>query len=361
MFAIINGDCTMWEKIKNYAFYGDTDRESYYGIKERLESSNRITALVFSSVASVLIGVMLLLSFYLDGFASSRPIYIYGVLFSILQILVALLSKKYSLLTYISVYMAISVFLIYGICIATVTRPDQQTVTFMVMLIFVPLIFVDRPIRMAGGLLLYIILFIVAASVTKKGSVLSVDITDAIIFGLLAIVSESIVYRSKIRGYVLENKLHIMSETDQLTGLNNRNCYEWKLETYPSIYKKSIGCVYIDVNGLHELNNTKGHKAGDLMLQQIAEVVKMKFGKKDTYRVGGDEYVAFALDTEKELIEEKINIMKEQIAEQGYHAAIGFDYIDKKDVDINNLIVSAESKMYKDKSDYYKAHDRRAR
>ena len=35
--------------------------------------------------------------------------------------------------------------------------------------------------------------------------------------------------------------------------------------------------------------------------------------------------------------------------------------IDKKDVDINNLIVSAESKMYKDKSDYYKAHDRRAR
>lgn len=351
----------MWERVKNYALYGDTDRESYQGIKDRIESYNRITALVFASVASILIGIMLLISFSQEGFSGSKPVYIFGVIFSLLIIAVSIASKKIAVLTYAAVYMAISVFLIYGIAIATLTRPEEQTVTFMVMLIFVPLIFVDRPIRMAASLIFYIIIFIIMAYRTKTGSVLSVDVTDAVIFGLLSLVSETVVYRAKINGYVLENKLHIMSETDQLTGLNNRNCYEWRLGTYPTIYRRSICCIYIDVNGLHELNNTKGHKAGDEMLQYIADVVKKQFGVKDTYRIGGDEYVAFVLDDSEENITSKIDEMNAQVKEKGYHAAVGYEYFNSKDVDINKLIVKAESKMYKDKSEYYKEHDRRAR
>lgn len=351
----------MWNRIKNYMLYGDTDRESYQGIKERLESYNRITALIFASVATVLIGGMLLLSFSQEGFSSSRNVYIFGIIFSVILIVVALISKKVPALTYVSVYLAISVFLVYGIAIATLTRPEEQTVTFMVLLIFVPLIFVDRPIRMAGSLIFYIIAFIIMAYRTKTGSVLSVDITDAVIFGLLSLVSTTVVYRVKIRGYVLENKLHIMSETDQLTGLNNRNCYEWRLSTYSAMYRQSICCIYIDVNGLHELNNTKGHKAGDDMLQYIADVVKKQFGVRDTYRIGGDEYVAFVLDDTETAITGRIDEMKAQIKEQGYHAAIGCEHYAARDVDINKLIVQAESKMYKDKSDYYKEHDRRSR
>lgn len=351
----------MLEKIKNYALYGDTDRESYHAVKEKIEDTNRITALVFSSVATVLIFVMLLLSYVQEGFTGSRNVYILGIVFSIALIAVALLSRKAAVLTYFSVYMAISVFLLYGIAIATLTRPEEQTVTFMVMLIFVPLIFVDRPIRMALSLLVYIALFIIMAYRTKTEPVLSVDITDAVIFGALSIVSESIVYRAKIRGYVLENKLHIMSETDQLTGLNNRNCYEWRLDTYPSIYKNSICCIYIDVNGLHELNNTKGHRAGDEMLQYIADVVKKQFGKKDTYRVGGDEYVAFSLDISLQEIKKNISEMNAQITEHGYHTAVGYEFYQGKNVDMNSLIVTAESKMYRDKAEYYKQHERRAR
>lgn len=351
----------MWEKIKNYALYADTDKESYEGVRTRIEHANRITASIFASTATVLIGVMLLLSFYEEGFAASRPVYLCGIFFSLIQIAVAYASKKMPALTYVSVYMAISVFLIYGIAIATLTRPEEQTVTFMVMLIFVPLIFVDRPARMAISLIFYIVLFIIIAYQTKSGSVLSVDVTDAVIFGLLSLVSETVVYRAKIRGYVLENRLHIMSETDQLTGMNNRNCYEWRLETYATLCRHSICCVYIDVNGLHELNNTKGHKAGDEMLQDIANIVINQFGKRDTYRIGGDEYVAFVLDGTEEEIDGKLSKMREQISERGYHAAVGYEFSGAKDVDMNRLIVMAESKMYKDKSDYYKAHDRRAR
>ena len=352
---------TVSERIKNFALYGDTDKENYHIIRKKIEDSNRLTAIVFSAVATVLIFIMYLLSFSQAGFSSSKPVYIFGIIFSMVLTGIAVLSKKIPVLTYVSVYMAVAIFLVYGIAIATLTRPDEQTVTFMVMLIFVPLIFVDRPARMAGSLVLFITVFLVMAHMTKTDPVLSVDVTDAVIFGLLSIVSETIVYRAKIRGYVLENRLHMMSETDQLTGLNNRNCYEWRIGAYPSMCRDSICCIYIDVNGLHELNNSKGHKAGDEMLCTIADIVRSQFGKSDTYRIGGDEYVAFSLDAPLEKTESLISEMRASIAEKGYHAAVGYEYCAAGDIDMNSLIVSAESKMYKDKSEYYSRNGRKAR
>ena len=348
----------MFQRMINYAFYGDTDKDNYTMVKDKIEASNRMTAHIFASVAAILIGIMYLISLKQETLASSGPVYICGVLCSLLILIVSVLGKNKPIMSYVSLYMSVSVFLLYGIAIATLTRPEDTTVTFMVLLIFVPLIFTDRPIRMAVVLIFYIVVFIVMAYRTEPESVFSVDVTDAVVFGLLSIVSESIVNRSKIKGYVLENQLHIMSETDQLTGLNNRNCYEWRLSTYPELYHRSICCIYIDVNGLHEFNNTKGHKAGDEMLRNIANIVKKIFGESDTFRIGGDEYVALVLDGSLSVIQEKIAEMNAQIGEKGYHVAVGYEYVDHKGVNMNKLIVEAESRMYKDKSEYYKKMDR---
>ena len=351
----------IFERIIDYAYFGDTDRQSYHGVQKKIERSNTMTALIFASVATVLILVMLLLSYSQEGFAGSRIVYILGIILSAAQVGIALLARKVWWLSYVSVYLAISVFLAYGIAIGTLTRPEEQTVTFMVMLIFVPLIFVDRPIRMAAALTLYIIVFIIMCMQTKSNPVLGVDITDAVIFGLLSIISESVVYRAKIRSYVLENRLKLMSETDQLTGLNNRNCYEMRLSLYPSVYKKSLCCIYIDVNGLHDLNNSKGHNAGDEMLRFIADSVIRQFGCKDSYRIGGDEFVSFAADITLEEVQNRISALNAQITDRGYHAAVGYEFTDSPDVNMNELIVKAETKMYSDKSAYYKQHDRRSR
>ena len=82
------------------------------------------------------------------------------------------------------------------------------------------------------------------------------------------------------------------------------------------------------------------------MLQYIADVVKKQFGKKDTFRIGGDEYVAFALELSEEEIKARIAEMNAQIQEHGYHAAVGYEYHSGKNADIGSMIMQAESKMY---------------
>ncbi len=56
---------------------------------------------------------------------------------------------------------------------------------------------------------------------------------------------------------------------------------------------------------MHLVNNTRGHKAGDLMLCAVATTVRKMFGKSHTYRIGGDEFVAFATDTTAEALSQK--------------------------------------------------------
>jgi diguanylate cyclase (GGDEF)-like protein len=59
-------------------------------------------------------------------------------------------------------------------------------------------------------------------------------------------------------------------------------------------YKLSV--LFLDLDGFKKINDTLGHEAGDLLLQEVARRLKTIIRDSDTVaRVGGDEFV-FVLD-----------------------------------------------------------------
>ena len=46
------------------------------------------------------------------------------------------------------IYAFVIILFVFGIVLGTVTRPDEQTVSFVALLLTVPLLFTDRPVRM---------------------------------------------------------------------------------------------------------------------------------------------------------------------------------------------------------------------
>ncbi len=151
-----------------------------------------------------------------------------------------------------------------------------------------------------------------------------------------------------------------MGAMDYLTGVKNRNSYEAELSQYTALTCKNLWCMFLDVNGLHEVNNTKGHKAGDIMLRAVADAIKRVFGEAHTYRMGGDEFVAFATDsTQKELLKKKKAILAE-LASKGYAASAGFEGTEKTEAgifDVEGLVAAAETIMYREKKEYYTQND----
>lgn len=153
-----------------------------------------------------------------------------------------------------------------------------------------------------------------------------------------------------------------LAERDLLTGLLNRNCFESRIDGYASECRTSLTCIYVDVNGLHELNNTQGHAAGDKMLKTVADAIHGAFDDRDIYRIGGDEFVSFVRDTQTDIIREKMDNISEKISACGYHISVGI-CTRNVPVDVDVLIKDAEKEMYENKRQYYinKGTDRRMR
>ena len=84
-----------------------------------------------------------------------------------------------------------------------------------------------------------------------------------------------------------------------------------------------FSCVYVDVNGLHELNNTSGHEKGDQMLQTVALELQGRFGRDNCYRTGGDEFVAFVQDEPETAVRAAVNELVRALERKGCSAAIG--------------------------------------
>ncbi|MBM4055132.1 MAG: diguanylate cyclase [Planctomycetes bacterium] len=94
-------------------------------------------------------------------------------------------------------------------------------------------------------------------------------------------------------------ELHKISLYDELTALYNRRGFFFIVEPQLKIAKRkkqSALLIMIDVDGLKCINDTYGHNDGDLMLKDLANIIKNTY--QDSYvvaRMGGDEFIVFAV------------------------------------------------------------------
>ncbi|EHP5028432.1 diguanylate cyclase domain-containing protein [Vibrio metoecus] len=90
-------------------------------------------------------------------------------------------------------------------------------------------------------------------------------------------------------------ELRFLSERDSLTGILNRRAFKQQLSQALAKAKRSdmkLALLFFDLDKFKEINDTKGHEIGDLVLQQIAQRLKGTIREADFCgRLGGDEFV----------------------------------------------------------------------
>jgi diguanylate cyclase (GGDEF)-like protein len=84
----------------------------------------------------------------------------------------------------------------------------------------------------------------------------------------------------------------MLAGRDALTGLLNRKSFDRELgEAMLQVQPRSCALVLIDLDRFKPVNDNHGHRAGDLVLQQVAERLQQVARGSDTvYRLGGDEF-----------------------------------------------------------------------
>ncbi len=152
--------------------------------------------------------------------------------------------------------------------------------------------------------------------------------------------------------------LQEQGERDALTGMFNRNRYERDLPELFDKYQEALTCIYIDVNGLREMNNTKGHDLGDVMLRTVAQAINNYFPENYKYRVGGDEFVLFVPGGIESELNKYSENMAAELLQYDYHVSVGIECRNQVE-SISNLIKAAEQKMYNQKRAFYANRERR--
>ncbi len=82
---------------------------------------------------------------------------------------------------------------------------------------------------------------------------------------------------------------------DVLTGLGNRAGLDRSIERLIASSDAPVGVLFVDLDGLKEVNDSAGHEAGDLLILEAARRIERSTRSADVIaRIGGDEFVVLA-------------------------------------------------------------------
>lgn len=139
---------------------------------------------------------------------------------------------------------------------------------------------------------------------------------------------------------------------DSLTGLLNRNAFDDDVEFIQATHDKPLTVMYIDLIGLHEINNHLGHARGDVVLCELADAARAYFGDDNIYRIGGDEFVIISFAHSMAQSARQMGYMRQELLDHGCELSVGMAESDGGG-DIPDLVNQAENEMRKDKKRYY--------
>lgn len=133
-------------------------------------------------------------------------------------------------------------------------------------------------------------------------------------FKYLALTYNDIYNLNKVNETMLRRK----AERDALTGLANRATFE-KLR---QLLKENspLALFLIDIDYFKKINDTYGHKTGDLVLIKVADILQKSFRTQDfVMRIGGDEFAVVMTNItmeQRSVFDQKICLINESLSQK---------------------------------------------
>lgn len=143
---------------------------------------------------------------------------------------------------------------------------------------------------------------IIGALILKSKEVINVELNE--MEQIMELVTDSLsVTLANIKSYktILSN-----STIDELTQTLNRHGLKQLLTKFLTIPEQEECLLFLDIDDFKLINDTYGHVAGDLVLQDLSSHLSSTFGSEYVARTGGEEFVAFIFGN-KEKATNKIN------------------------------------------------------
>jgi len=150
-----------------------------------------------------------------------------------------------------------------------------------------------------------------------------ISITFCIVI-LLAFHYRYTLERLKVASYARE--LEILSVTDSLTGLFNHRQIILVLEQQLSLFARygtHCSILLFDIDHFKEVNDRHGHVRGDLVLEEVAKLIRRKIRKTDLFgRYGGEEFLVIFTHTDLDGARHVAEMVRSLVEQHEFPSAI---------------------------------------
>ena len=161
----------------------------------------------------------------------------------------------------------------------------------------------------------------------------------------------------------LHETVERQSVTDELTGLSNRRRFEENLEDEVERFRRfgqPVGLVLLDIDDFKRVNDTHGHQQGDIVLREVARVLRETSREVDLpARYGGEELAVVLPGTDLEgavNLAERVRRGIEELAVRGdvngamkVTASLGVATLPGAGYDARSLVEAADDALYRAK------------
>ena len=145
-----------------------------------------------------------------------------------------------------------------------------------------------------------------------------------------------------------------MSYEDSLTGLYNRNKYN---EVMARDWSGSpqLGVACFDLNGLKQVNDHRGHSAGDTLICRAARQLRTVFDGK-AYRMGGDEFLVIDDTLDEAAFRSAVSAVEAGMEAEHISYSVGVSWR-AAPCSISQQVEEADQLMYQNKREFYSIRD----
>lgn len=153
-------------------------------------------------------------------------------------------------------------------------------------------------------------------------------------------------------------ELERLADTDPLTPTMNRRAFVRELRrtaAYIGRYGGEAWVMYLDLDGMKEINDRFGHAAGDQALRELAAVLVDNVRSSDIIgRLGGDEFGVILHHADRDTAQDKASLLVEEISKRTIAAgdeahnlsvSCGIAQI-LPEMDVTDILQQADHAMY---------------
>ena len=215
-------------------------------------------------------------------------------LFAVLAVLTGTALPRRPALVLPVYYAFVVLFLAVSIAMGTVWGKDSNAITFVMLVVVLPLLIIDRPVRMHLIFGVMCVAFCVIDYRVKDRAISGLDIANCVAFYLLSVVLSRQAIRTKMSDIIVKHELKRQRDMDMLTKLSNRSAFERHVEQYLHESNEGAAMLIMDLDNFKSVNDQMGHEYGDMVLKRVGDYMRSAFRRGDLVsRLGGDEFVAF--------------------------------------------------------------------